>query len=326
MTDVPHKDNACSGRYHDWLEVNLTPACNGRCAWCVERHGWHPSRVADWRALVKAANAVGRKNVILLGGEPTLHPHLRSIVTALTDVGHDVWVTTNGSMLSEAATHLAGARGVNISVHDADLRRNEQVTGVSLSEASLRGAIRTLRESGASVRMNCTCIRGHVESRADVGRYVAWASGIGATHVRFAELKHADGDFVDLSRIFPECGANGDPYRLGCSRDTTVDGMPVNVRQMCGLQTALRPRPEHPLKVFHPVLYYDGEVYDGWQSALLEAAAPKRQIRIGRIPMPEPPQEKPDDQPVRRDKVRRPRAVPRVRESDYYGGGGSCMY
>lgn len=44
--------------------------------------------------------------------------------------------------------------------------------------------------------------------------------------------------------------------------------MPVNFRQMCGLQTELRPKPDNPLKRFHPVLYYDGNVYDGWQQTL----------------------------------------------------------
>ena len=44
----PHEKNFCGGNFQDWLEVNLTPTCNGNCKWCVEKIGWQPKKHAPW--------------------------------------------------------------------------------------------------------------------------------------------------------------------------------------------------------------------------------------------------------------------------------------
>jgi len=264
----PNCKNACSGRYRDWLEVNLTPTCNAKCAWCVERRGWHPTERAPWQEIVAKVLATHATNVILLGGEPTLHPNLREIVSALS-ANVRVWVTTNGSRLSEqwVIENIAGVHGVNVSIHSDSLVENMAITGLRLSESDLRGAVRELKVLGAVVRLNCNCIRGYVDSRERAIRYIDWAGQIGATSVRFAELKFDDDLFVDLALMFPgEHGLNQDPFRFGCSSDAVINGMPVNFRQMCGLQTKLRPCPENPeFGTPGGVLYYDGRVYNGWQ-------------------------------------------------------------
>lgn len=42
--------------------------------------------------------------------------------------------------------------------------------------------------------------------------------------------------------------------------------MPINFRQMCGLQTIKREKPNNPKNPFiKQVLYYDGNIYNGWQ-------------------------------------------------------------
>lgn len=37
---------------------------------------------------------------------------------------------------------------------------------------------------------------------------------------------------------------------------------------MCGLQTIHRPLPINPKQYAKQVLYYDGKIYDGWQSPM----------------------------------------------------------
>lgn len=41
--------------------------------------------------------------------------------------------------------------------------------------------------------------------------------------------------------------------------------MPVNFRQMCGLQTSKRKKPQNPMQYSKQVLYYNGKIYSGWQ-------------------------------------------------------------
>ena len=266
--DTPHPKSMCGGAYQDWLEVNLTPDCNASCSWCVERRGWHPTYRAPWEELVKVALSTGKKNVILLGGEPTLHPNLQQIIRALSLENVNVWITTNGSQLSGTWVYnnLRGVCGVNLSVHDYRMAGNEEITGLHLDVSRLDLAILRLRHSGVPVRFNCNCIRGHVDSEGAMRSYIHLAKWFRATSVRFAELKFDDDNFVDLAKVLNHrYGLNDDPYRCGCSVDAVIDGMPVNFRQMCGMQTSKRPCPANPAISTHQVLYYDGKLYDGWQ-------------------------------------------------------------
>lgn len=215
VSDVPHPRNFCGNGFPDWLEVNLTPACNAHCSWCIERNGWHPSHQAEWFTITDAAIASKRKNIILLGGEPTLHPDFSKIVRRISDAGCRCWVTTNGSML----TKTMGKRqydwdfGVNISIHDDDLVENTKITGLDLVETNLIASISALHEMSAEVLMNCNCIRGHVDSMLSINQYIVWANRIGADKVRFAELKHADDDFVDLAFVTShQYGTNDNVY------------------------------------------------------------------------------------------------------------------
>lgn len=266
--EKPNENNACSLKYDDWLEVNLTNVCNAKCSWCVEKQGWHPSYSAPWEQIVQTAISTGKTNIILLGGEPTLHKDFRQISESLTMQGRKVWVTTNGSNMNPMwiSQNMHGVHGVNISIHHYDMAKNEEITGLLLDEDVLFKAIRMLHRLGATVRLNCNCIKGYIDSTDELRHFVAFAKRVGADCVRFAELKNADESFVDLAVITNyQFGTNQDPYRCGCSHYGEIDGLSVNFRQMCGMQTKLRPCPKEVAIHPHPVLYYDGNLYNGWQ-------------------------------------------------------------
>lgn len=270
---IPNKRNFCGGNFQDWLEVNLTSECNGRCSWCVERTGYKPDAVATWQELCQAALSTEKLNIILLGGEPTLYPDLYPLSCALSAAGRRVWITTNGSMLTPqyVRDNLRNITGINISVHHYDLGRNATITGVELDKATLKDSLITLHQdtyAQVSVRLNCNCIAGQIDSQREIVSYVEFAKGILADKIRFAELRNDDTGFVDLAALFlHEHGLNDDPFAEGCNSDAVVWGMPVNFRQMCGLQTSRRARPEDPQQALKQVLYYDGKLYDGWQTA-----------------------------------------------------------
>ena len=322
---IPHPNNFCGCGFPDWLEVNLTPDCNAQCSWCVERQGWHPKHRAAWHEIAKAASDTGRKNIILLGGEPTLHPDIRKIITYLRQAHHNPWVTTNGSKLSFGWVNenLKGVEGVNISVHHHDLSRNGKITGIGLDESTLGDAILALHQSGAVVRMNCNCIRGQIDSAFKIGEYIAWAQKIGADKIRFAELKHSDDLFVDLAEILDHrYGTNKDPFTFGCSNDAMIHGTPVNFRQMCGMQTRRRPCPTSPFIVPHPVLYYDAKLYDGWQQrkdsdmTTKQLAELLERVKSGKTTVAEAAVAIDRDQRGEQERIRKTQPE----------GGGSCVY
>ena len=270
MENLPHKNNACSGRFNDWLEVYLTSDCNGSCSWCVDRHGWHPQGSVGWKDLADVAISTGKPNVILLGGEPTLRADLRLLICRITKADRNVWMTTNGSRLYPVwtQTNLFALTGINVSIHHYEMKINDAITGIVLDIKSLRESVQWMVKRSISVRLNCNCIASAIDSRVQIYEYIRFAKHIGATSVRFAELKHDDDLFVDLAAILDHnYGLNDDPFKHGCCKDATIDGMPVNFRQMCGLQTSKRPRPENPVfTTSKRVLYHDGRLYNGWQT------------------------------------------------------------
>ena len=205
-----------------------------------------------------------------------MYRDIQSLINHLKMAGRLVWITTNGGLLYPefVLNNLRNLTGVNISIHNYDLRKNWQITGVTLTEANLTNVISQLRWQGASlthqganVRLNCNCINGHIDSIETICEYIEFDKRIGAHKIRFAELKQEDDGFVDLAKILDyKYGLNDNPFIDGCNSDAVINEMPVNFRQMCGLQTSRRVTPEDPEQCLKEVLYYDGKIYNGWQT------------------------------------------------------------
>lgn len=270
MQSFPHPKNFCGGNFQDWLEVMLTSACNGKCSWCVEKKGWHPKEHASWRAIGNVALSTYKNNIILLGGEPTLYKDLGQLVKLLRKHHRNVYITTNGHFINypERSKFIAdlGFAGINISIHHFLMLSNRSITGIYIDSSKLRDFISQLKKKFTKVRFNCNLIKGYIDDKESIHFYIDTAKRLGADSVRFAELKDDNKNFVDLFDIFGnEHGINDDPFKLGCQSDTVIDGMPVNFRQMCGIQTDQRPWHDNPVQHKKQVLYYDAKLYDGWQ-------------------------------------------------------------
>jgi MoaA/NifB/PqqE/SkfB family radical SAM enzyme len=268
IKSYPHPTNFCGGNFQDWLEVNLIKSCNAKCPWCIEKIGWHPTNKAEWKQIAKAAVKTKKKNIILLGGEPTLYKDLQQVITYLNKRKRNVWITTNGSKLTPEfiKKNLKGIHGVNISIHHYDLNKNKEITGMKLNKDSINSSIQYLVSNGVKVRINCNCINKYIDSEQKLLKFVSFFSKLGVQYVRFAELKVDEENFIDLAKILRyKYGLNDDPFALGCNKDAIIYGVHVNFRQMCGLQTTKRKKPIGPVQAEKEVLYYDGVVYDGWQ-------------------------------------------------------------
>jgi len=287
MEDFPNENNSCGGNFQDWLEVMLTPKCNGKCNWCVEKDGYKPKEEAAWYKLLRLMLSTGRDNFLLLGGEPTLYRNVDFIISSLRRHRKNVFLTTNGSQLDAhfAKYRLDGLTGLNISIHHYDLGKNKRITGIGLEPLKLHAAIKWLKKHcGTRTRFNCNLIKGCIDSDKEMRRYVDFAKSYGADNVRFSELQEADEQFVDLAKTLNyKYGLNDDPYKYGCHSRTMMRGLPVNFKQMCGFLTKNRPMPNTTFRLGKIILYYNGVFYDGWQGRseeMKKARKPKKKATI----------------------------------------------
>lgn len=156
-----------------------------------------------------------------------------------------------------------------ISIHHFDLSKNEELTGIKLDELILIDIIKKLHKYDIKVRINCTITKGYLESLEDINTLIEFGKKLGVDSIRFAEISYYDELFVDLNKIFnSEYGLTDEPFVNGCYKSAIINNMPVDIKLSCGALTKNRKLPEGATSTeYKNIIYYDGEVYKGWQTS-----------------------------------------------------------
>jgi len=97
----------------------------------------------DWKRLISEAAAIGVKKVQLIGGEPTLHPDFKALVTRALAVGLDVQVYSNLYRVRQQHWWLFERPRVSLatSYYSDVAEEHERVTGRKGSHAATRANI-----------------------------------------------------------------------------------------------------------------------------------------------------------------------------------------
>ena len=94
-----------------------------------EDHTFLPRRAflsfEEIEKVVRACIPLGLDKVRLTGGEPLLRPDLSDLVSRLSDLGIDIALTTNGSLLRRNAEALAEA----LELMSSDLGKSDMLNG-----------------------------------------------------------------------------------------------------------------------------------------------------------------------------------------------------
>ena len=148
------------------LFISVTGRCNFRCIGCRYERDFMLGERLDLdtvRAVMEDAQAAGVRSVRLYGGEPLLHPDLPAMVRAGTDLGLDVYVTTNGSLLDRRIDELwdAGLRWLTIGFYGdgAVFGEYTQRPGLASRLAENLEATRARYDSRLSIQLNFVVIR-----------------------------------------------------------------------------------------------------------------------------------------------------------------------
>ena len=177
------------GREIEYLRISVTDKCNLRCRYCMPeegiRHLLHQDILSfeEIQRIVSIMKGLGIKKVRITGGEPLVRRGVASLVRLLPC---DVYMTTNGCLLSGLAAKLkeAGLRGVNISLDT--LRRDvfETLTGRDELESVL-GGIEAAKAAGLDTKLNCVPIMGVNDD--EIEDLCTFAKDMGLD-IRFIEL------------------------------------------------------------------------------------------------------------------------------------------
>lgn len=118
-----------------WLNVNR--ACNLRCKWCyAEGTEYKPTDDMSLELAKKLVNfqaELGVQKVMLIGGEPTLWPHLFEIIELIAQKGMTSVLVTNGILLANEEyfkkLKASSIGSISFSIKSGNKEQHKEITG-----------------------------------------------------------------------------------------------------------------------------------------------------------------------------------------------------
>lgn len=152
---VKNSDTAAKVRKDKTFEIHLNFTCDQKCFMCFNSDAFRKNRDSlDFEKVSRALfrmRKLGYGAVSLVGGEPTLHPEIKSIIAFARKCGYrKTVVLSNGRRFSDesftAGLKKAGLDSVCVSVHSHHPELHDEVTGVTGSfqkaEAGLKNLVK----------------------------------------------------------------------------------------------------------------------------------------------------------------------------------------
>jgi SynChlorMet cassette radical SAM/SPASM protein ScmF len=176
------------------LYLYLSGSCNLACRHCWISPTYQPAGAENGRHVkveyvekaVREAKPLGLRSVKLTGGEPTLHPQFREIVTGIAQEEIMIMMETNGTLIDDDLAlflrQTPGMTHISVSVDGVDAESHDALRAVPGSfERSVAG-IRSLVEAGIRPQLICSL---HQENVAQMGAMVALAEELGCHSIKF---------------------------------------------------------------------------------------------------------------------------------------------
>jgi len=85
--------------------INITSACNSNCIWCYAKDYEKYKTLINievFKKIITFLSTIKCKNVILVGGEPTLHPNLLYFIELMNSYDFQISLVTNGRKLGSS--------------------------------------------------------------------------------------------------------------------------------------------------------------------------------------------------------------------------------
>jgi radical SAM protein with 4Fe4S-binding SPASM domain len=130
------------------LAMSITRACNFRCVYCFNASaGRLPDELTgvEWCDVIEQARQLGVFQVLITGGEPTIHPDLALILRKLKTADMDFKLFTNGGYLTVDLCELLTDKSVQVSLDTADRRMHQQLTGLDTFKTVIDNIDRLVR-------------------------------------------------------------------------------------------------------------------------------------------------------------------------------------
>ncbi len=155
-----------------WLTINR--ACNLRCKWCYARDTEYKSSLTMSKdlafELIDFFDSINVKHMILIGGEPTIHPHFFEIIKYAKEKKIKCALVTNGLMFKNdefiSKYKSFGLNSVSLSLKGENEKTYKEITGFDGFQETI-GIIKKLVSSDISVSVSMVLTESNIYSFTD---------------------------------------------------------------------------------------------------------------------------------------------------------------
>lgn len=152
FTDAEVKEAARAGRLLS-MEIEFSRACNFRCPYCYIPHEQEEKEELsreELKEVILQAKELGARKIIILGGEPSIYPHLPEMIRFLGSEGLEAEMFTNGSGVDrQLAALLARERvGVVLKMNSRSEILQDRLAGVAGAAKMINRAFMALKGAG----------------------------------------------------------------------------------------------------------------------------------------------------------------------------------
>ena len=135
------------------MEIEFSRACNFRCAYCYladRTAGVDELSREEIKNVILQAKELGARKIIILGGEPSIYPHLIEMLRFLGSLGLEIEIFTNGTGIDgELAAVLAEEKArVVVKMNSRDAGLQDRLAGKKGAFAIIGQALEHLRRAG----------------------------------------------------------------------------------------------------------------------------------------------------------------------------------
>ena len=212
-------EKASYARIPIMCSFELLPVCNLQCKMCYVRKSMDHVRrnggLKDaewWLALAKAGAEQGLLYPLLTGGEPFLHPEFDRILSGMLDMGLQVSINTNGTLIDRTwADFLSIHRPtrINLTLYGASRETYRRLCGHADAYDRVVEAVELLKEFGIPLKFNASITPDNVD---DLPGMIAFAQKhecpIQVATYMFPPLRRDSALVGQNERMTPEEAAN----------------------------------------------------------------------------------------------------------------------
>jgi len=272
--------NSCDGYYRS-IDVRFCKRCSNACSFCIERNGIKQCGCTNVAEITKSTLSSDRDNVLILGGEPLEEiEKARDYVKNIRKYKKHIYLTT--SLPKDIYEHpdtfyeiMEMLDGLNVSLQHYDPDINNDVLNAGFRHDRIQMLEGICRKWPHKVRVSINLVKGYIDSRKEIDKFLDVMESIGVKHVKINELQNEEEIYVSFEKAYGMKLKS--PYAHGCQHDVSIrDNMRVTLKRACfcvnsNLEASFADLIKAVLKKLmniHPepqvVIYENGMVSNGW--------------------------------------------------------------